>query len=244
MPDENSQLIWKDVVQGALLAVGKPATLPQIYEHIEGHWKCETNPTWRDTVRRTLQQYAIFKHVKRGVWGLKSEKEILEFDKTTLDHSEVEGLLLELGRLYGYETYTPDRNSRFRDEKLASFTSLNEIPKFTYENILRDVKQIDVLWFLGDIDNLFPAHAFEVEHTTKVSKGLLRLYQLYQARRSDAGYYVIAPEIESTKFCIETNKYPYKPVKDVFVFRTYKTLLGLHNLAVRHDILKTEFLKI
>ncbi len=243
MESKNLQLTWKDVVHDALLAISKPATLSQIYEQIEGHWKCETNPTWRDTVRRTLQQYAIFKHLERGVWGLKSEKEVLEFDKAKLEHSEVEGLLLELGKLYGYETYTPDKNSRFRNETLLNFTTLNEIPKFTYDNIIRDVKQIDVLWFFGDTDNLFPTHAFEVEHTTKISRGLLRLYQLYQARGSNTSLYVVSPRIESSKFDIEISKYPYRSAKDFFVFRTYQALLDLHNLAVKHDILKMEFLQ-
>lgn len=243
MRNQNSELTWKDVVQKALSDIGKPATLVEIYQQIKGHWKCETNPTWRDTVRRTLQQYSTFKHVERGIWGLKSEKEILKFDKAKLKHSEVEGLLLELGKLYGHETFTPDRSSRFRNDKLGGFASLNELPKFTYDNILKDVKQIDVLWFLGDTNNLFPTHAFEVEHTTKISRGLLRLYQLYQTRRSDTNLYIVAPEIELSKFDTEINKYPYKPIKDAFIFKTYKSLLELHNLAVKHDILKVEFLQ-
>ena len=55
-----SKLTWKDVVKEALLEIGTSGHLDDIYSKIKGHPKTETNPTWRDTVRSTLQQYSIF----------------------------------------------------------------------------------------------------------------------------------------------------------------------------------------
>ena len=57
---DDIKLTWKDVVKEALSKIGNSGHLDEINSQIEGHGKTETNPTWRDTVRRTLQQYNIF----------------------------------------------------------------------------------------------------------------------------------------------------------------------------------------
>lgn len=69
-------------MRGALAEIGSSGHLDAIYSKIEGHPKTETNPTWRDTVRRTLQQYSIFyqKEKGSGIWYLKEEKPLGEFD--------------------------------------------------------------------------------------------------------------------------------------------------------------------
>ena len=61
-----SKLTWKDVVKEALSEIGTSGRLDDIYSKIKGHPKTETNPTWRDTVRRTLQQYSIFYQEEKG----------------------------------------------------------------------------------------------------------------------------------------------------------------------------------
>ncbi|MCZ7356147.1 MAG: hypothetical protein O8C66_00200 [Candidatus Methanoperedens sp.] len=60
------KLTWKDVVKEALSKIGDSGHLEDINSQIEGHWKTETNPTWRDTVRRTLAQYSIFYQEEKG----------------------------------------------------------------------------------------------------------------------------------------------------------------------------------
>ena len=60
------KLTWKDVVKEALSKIGNSGHLDDINSQIEGHWKTQTNPTWRDTVRRTLQQYSIFYQEEKG----------------------------------------------------------------------------------------------------------------------------------------------------------------------------------
>jgi hypothetical protein len=60
------KLTLKDVVKEALSKRCNSGHLDDINSQIEGHWKTETNPTWRDTVRRTLQQYSVFYQVEEG----------------------------------------------------------------------------------------------------------------------------------------------------------------------------------
>ena len=104
------KLTWKDVVKEALTEIGSSGHLDDIYSKIKGHSKTETNPTWRDTVRRTLQQYSIFYQEEKGsgTWYLREEKPLEEFDpkkNPNPAHEDVQGMLLELGKIYGYETW-------------------------------------------------------------------------------------------------------------------------------------------
>ncbi|MCZ7356151.1 MAG: hypothetical protein O8C66_00180 [Candidatus Methanoperedens sp.] len=60
------KLTWKDVVKEALSNIGNSGPLDDINSQIEGHWKTQINPTRRDTVWRTLQQYSIFYQEEKG----------------------------------------------------------------------------------------------------------------------------------------------------------------------------------
>jgi hypothetical protein len=105
-----SKLTWKDVVKEALLEIGNSGHLDYIYSTIKGHPKTETNPTWRDTVRRTLQQYSIFYQEEKGsgIWYLREEKPLEEFDpkkNPNPAHEDVQGMLLEFRKICGYEAW-------------------------------------------------------------------------------------------------------------------------------------------
>ncbi len=82
----------------------------RVYSKIKGHPKTEPNPTWRDIVRRTLQQYSNFYQEEKGsgIWYHREEKPLKEFDprkNPNPGHEDVQGMLLELGKIYGYETW-------------------------------------------------------------------------------------------------------------------------------------------
>ncbi len=61
------RLTWADLVLRVLQETGGEARLSEVYEVVAKHPKTATNPTWRATVRRTLQQNA--QPVERGVWA-------------------------------------------------------------------------------------------------------------------------------------------------------------------------------
>ena len=65
---DSKSATWKDVVQAVLAQLGAQATLAQIYDAIEGHEKCKTNPNWQAKVRQTLQTGG-FQHASRGMWA-------------------------------------------------------------------------------------------------------------------------------------------------------------------------------
>jgi hypothetical protein len=184
-----SKLTWKDVVKEALLEIGSSGHLDDIYSKIKGHPKTETNPTWRDTVRRTLQQYSIFYQEEKGsgIWYLREEKPLEEFDpkkNPNPGHEDVQGILLELGKIYGYETWrgVNDAKKKFMGRPLEEIATVCDFPRlFSYPKVVKVASYIDVIWFSSDTDALVPEYAFEVEHTTEVTKGLGRLFDHYKS---------------------------------------------------------------
>jgi hypothetical protein len=82
---------WKDVVKDALEKLGGKSHLKEINKTIERHEKTKTNPTWKATVRRTLQQYRIFYQERKGsgIWLLRQEKPPQEFDPIKIQNQNM-----------------------------------------------------------------------------------------------------------------------------------------------------------
>ncbi len=135
-----SKLTWKGVVKEALSKIGNSGHLNDINSQIAGRPKTETNPTWRDTVRRTLQQYSIFYQEEKGsgIWYLREEKPLEDFDlkkNPNPGHEDVQGILLELGKIYGYETSAAinDARKKFMNMPIEEVATIKEFQ--TTENI-------------------------------------------------------------------------------------------------------------
>jgi len=156
--------------------------------------------------------------------------------KEILSHSEAEFILLKLGQILGYDTYSPDRNKNACSQKLEDFISLNAIPQFTTPSLLNTIKNIDVIW----LEDEFPVCCFEVEHTTGVTTGLLRLYQTSQLNTK---LFVIAPAEVLKKFETEMNKIPFSKMKSRYIFRSYEDLINFYYLAENYTKSKKDFFK-
>lgn len=236
---------WKDIVREALSELGGQAHLSQINERVEGHPKIKTNPTWRDTIRRVVRQYKMFEPVPPGRSGIyKLVQEIpLEVEPQgftaapEIDHGIAQGMLVTLGKIYGYETYAPPRDQttrRFQSKPLSDFVTVSDCTNiFLGSRNLPKIREIDALWFDEDDDGLFPTHAFEVEETTGVKSGLDRLLKI--PRRYLVMFYVVAPSTkEKDLFNRYVSQTPFRGFRDKFLFRSYEELEELYNLAVKH----------
>ncbi len=159
-------------------------------------------------------------------------------DVSGLTHSDVQGILVELGNLLGYETYVADPSKIYKDKTLAEWAALTEIPSFTYRKILNTVRQIDVIWFRNE-GNEFPVACFEIEHTTDVTKGLLRLYQL---KGLGSKLFIVAPKNVKMKFNTEVDKTPFHEIKERYLFRSYEELVQFFELAKKYHDLRKVFL--
>ena len=106
-------------------------------------------------------------------------------------HVKMQWALIQLGRAEGCSVWVPpnDRNLSYKREALASST-LDKLPNFGFdENTRRIVQNIDVLWLTRNIIR----KAFEVESTTSIYSGLLRLNDLVLAQpNNQIDLYVVA----------------------------------------------------
>lgn len=249
---KRGKLTWKDVVAEALRDLGGEGHLSEIYEGVERHPKTETNPTWRDTIRRVVRQYNIFEPVppeRSGIYRLMyfeppvPESQNLDSRDAETNHDTAQGMLASLGSIYGYETFVPanDQSVReFQGARLGDLVSVRDCTDIFEGPNLPKVRQIDVMWFDEDDYGLFPVYAFEVEHTTRVRDGLDRLLKI--PARFAVNLFVVAPsEEEQNLFDRLVNQAPFRSHRDRFVFRLYRQLEDVYNAATTHNTARNDF---
>lgn len=67
---ESALPTWRDLVQAAVEDLGGVASLKQLYSVLEQSDKAKKNANWQAKIRQTLQIYAEFRSIQRGIWGL------------------------------------------------------------------------------------------------------------------------------------------------------------------------------
>ena len=110
-------------------------------------------------------------------------------------HTEMQYHLLKIGSALGYDVIpaSNDRSKCYNGSNF-SFMSLSSFPEFTLDKeTLNTVKLIDVLWFEKGTNNVIAA--FEVEKSTSIYSGILRLTDLsYTIADGDEVFYLIVPD--------------------------------------------------
>lgn len=158
-----------------------------------------------------------------------------EQTKAGYSHSLLQGMLIELGNMLGYDTYSADQSPSYRDTTVGELATLDTLSDFTSKRILSTVKQIDVIW----IDDEFPVCCFEIEHSTDVTKGLLRMHQLI---RFQSQFFIVAAEETRRKFETETSKSPFYQSRERYYFRSYEEVEALYTLTKQFVSSRDEFL--
>lgn len=110
-------------------------------------------------------------------------------------HTEMQYHLLKIGHALGFDVIAAanDRSKSHNGDHF-SFISLNEFPLIDLDSdTLNTVKLIDVLWFQKKSNNVIAA--FEVEKSTSIYSGILRLTDLsYSIADGDEVFYLIIPD--------------------------------------------------
>src|SRR6266436_3107573 len=91
------------------------------------------------------------------------------------DHTHIQWLLAKIGHQVGCDVWIAanDHSKSWNGERLGD-VSLKTLPPLVDTAFRRIINLIDVLWLRGDE----VVAAYEIEHTTSISSGLLRLYDL------------------------------------------------------------------
>jgi len=169
---------------------------------------------------------------------------------TPSKHTEIQYELLTLGAEMGFDVWVA-RNDKSKAWKGVAFASMpkmiSELPTQFNDATNRTIELIDVLWLKG---NSIVA-AFEIEHTTSVYSGLLRMSDLLALQPNlEIKIYLIAPDERREKVQQEILRPTFalrdKPLHEICGFIGFGTLVeklkGIRQLGLQTS-LKPEFLE-
>jgi hypothetical protein len=111
---------------------------------------------------------------------------------------KVQALLASMGARMGFRVWLPnnDRGAVLRESPTIEPSLLAALPLNYDTTTLRTIENIDVLWLKGRS----MARAFEVEHTTAIYSGILRMADLLALQPNmDIRLHIVAPEARKQK---------------------------------------------
>lgn len=110
-------------------------------------------------------------------------------------HAQMQHLLITMGRAWGYDVFVArnDRHRSFAGESFAART-LPELPNFGWpQDVMDTVGLIDVIWLRRGRPEI--VSAFEVEKSTSIYSGILRMQDLGHSIPGCAcHFYLVAPD--------------------------------------------------
>jgi hypothetical protein len=161
--------------------------------------------------------------------------------KESTFHTELQWYLLKLGTEMGHNVWVAknDRGREWKGNRFADLPGLQEkLPVQFDEATNRTIEHIDVLWLNK---NQFVA-AFEIETTTSIYSGLLRMSDLLSMQPNlDIPLYIVAPDERRDKVMAETNRPTFsrlsRPLSQVCRYIAYSSLkefMEKHLSVLRH----------
>jgi predicted RNA-binding protein len=211
------------------------------------------SPIVREYDKKKYARHARTYDSKVGVVTIPEEDEKLEQPAPAAphpetSHEEIQWLLLKLGSDLGLSVWIA-RNDRNRSYNGNSFVSLprvvSELPRQFDEATNRTIELIDVLWLQGEAI----VAAFEVEHTSTIYSGLLRMADLVSMQPNiKLNLYIVAPDDRRDKVFYEINRPTFAKLKpslpSICKFIPYSDLKEeIQNLGSRIRYVRPEFIE-
>ncbi|MFA6564854.1 MAG: hypothetical protein WCV00_23315 [Verrucomicrobiia bacterium] len=177
------------------------------------------------------------------------EGEMPESGTSTTRHTEIQHHLLNLGAEMGYDVWVAknDRSKSWNGSVLGKMPRIvDELPTQFNEATNRTIELIDILWLKGNSI----AAAFEVECTTSIYSGLLRMSDLLALQPNlEINLFLVAPDERRDKVEQEILRPTFslreKPLARICGFIGFKTLTekleGIRKLGLASS-LKADFL--
>ena len=139
---------------------------------------------------------------------IEKRQQDMEEEKEEEDlHTEMQYHLLKIGSALGYDVIAASNDrSKSHCGNNFSFLSLQQFPEINLDKeTLNTVKLIDVLWFHKSTNNVIAA--FEVEKSTSIYSGILRLTDLsYTIADGDEVFYLIVPDKREKDVCLQLSR--------------------------------------
>ena len=126
------------------------------------------------------------------------------------DHWYFQGLLAETGKRLHADTWVPsqDKNRAFLDGVLGDTRTLESIPEFGYENLVRRASTVDVIWFN---ERRMPSSFIEVEFSTDFQNSLHKFLDL---RDYHSKFLIAAAETRERQFEKRLGQSGFEPIRD------------------------------
>lgn len=168
-------------------------------------------------------------------------------ESVSVTHEEIQSLLLKLGSEMGFGLWVArnDRGRSYGGRTLGETAGIRDkLPAQFDPATNKTIELIDVLWLDG---NAIVA-AFEVEHTTSIYSGLLRMADLVSMQPNiNIRLYIVAPDVRREKVLVEISRPVFArmkpPLRDRCQFIPYSELKSKEKqLRGLTQYLKPEFL--
>lgn len=152
---------------------------------------------------------------------------------SALESTRIQAKIAELGEQLGMKIWLP-RNDRSKVTdiwKPEEGTLLQNLP-LNYDNTtIRTIEQIDVIWLKGRSIK----RAFEIEHTTSIYSGILRMADLLALQPNmDINLHIVAPLERRDKVFVEIKRPVFslleKPLSESCTYISYDAIDELFNL--------------
>lgn len=227
----------RDAVIEVMVSLGGYAKLGDLYQKalkVSGvNWGTKTPFA---SMRRIVQTNPQFYKVTPGLWALEDYRDRLPFTEQTskdnsrqaqeiFNHSYFQGLLVEIGNFKSLSTYVPpqDKNQLFLDKPLDSVTTVKKIYDFSYPELTKRAKTVDVIWFN---ERKMPDAFIEVEHSTDITNSLGKFMDLQDFY---AEFTIAAPNAREAEFLSKKARTAYKPIEKRVRFWGYDSVAEAHS---------------
>ena len=225
----------------ALKSQGGWATLRRLNEVIDfSKWATKTPEA---SVRRIVQNSASVFKIRPGLWALEEFRDevLRKFNleagnrqsEEIFTHGYYQGLLVEIGNIQGLNTFVPAQDKRrlYLGTELGNIAHSTSIPNFTYDDLLRKAKTIDVVWF--NCRNM-PSHFYEIEHTTDIKISLSKFYELQDFF---AKFFIVADSQRKNEFDDKLHYSIFNDIRDRVKFLSYDQVIQRHTNVTQQQLL-------
>lgn len=148
---------------------------------------------WKYQTKQSLPVPEISEQVEQ-VYAVQQECLAESANNDIITHDEIQWTLLKLGSDLGLSVWVArnDRNRGFNNQNFQDIPRfLSTLPRQFDENTTKTIERIDVLWLRNDAI----LAAFEIEHTTQIYSGLLRMSDLIVMQPNiKIELYIVAPD--------------------------------------------------
>ena len=211
--------------------------------------QAEHNPISRPVDLRKMRRQPPIFHAKLGPVTVPEDDDAGE-EPTRAEataHTEVQWLLLKLGADFGFDVWVArnDRSRQYDKGKLASLPRVRDSLPLSFDPLtMKTIELIDVLWLRSNSI----VSAFEIESTTSIYSGLLRMSDLIAMQPNlKIPLYLVAPDDRRDKVFGEVNRPTFSrlspPLWQVCRYISFDTLRKkLQEVSAFVKLLRPEFI--